>query len=104
VVCFIFAKPILNFLTEPLHREMAGKANDHLIYTDLTEVSSPTSRSACWRLLPGFSGDCGANLDLCGARALPPRKARLPALPVGHAGDVHPGRGLRLLFHAAAGG
>jgi sec-independent protein translocase protein TatC len=38
VVCFIVSTPILNFLTEPLHREMAGKANDHLIYTDLTEV------------------------------------------------------------------
>jgi sec-independent protein translocase protein TatC len=38
VICFIFAMPIFNFLTEPLHREMAGRANDHLIYTDLTEV------------------------------------------------------------------
>src|SRR3954468_2716540 len=38
IVCFFFSTPILNFLTEPLHREMAGKANDHLIYTDLTEV------------------------------------------------------------------
>jgi len=38
VVCFIVSTPILNFLTEPLHREMAGRANDHLIYTDLTEV------------------------------------------------------------------
>ena len=38
VICFLFAKPIMTFLTEPLHREMAGKANDHLIYTDLTEV------------------------------------------------------------------
>src|SRR6185295_9652274 len=38
VVCFIVSTPILNFLTEPLHREMIGKANDHLIYTDLTEV------------------------------------------------------------------
>jgi len=38
VVCFIVSTPILNFLTEPLHREMVGRANDHLIYTDLTEV------------------------------------------------------------------
>jgi sec-independent protein translocase protein TatC len=38
IVCFFFAKPILTFLTEPLHHELAGKANDHLIYTDVTEV------------------------------------------------------------------
>ncbi|HET7085342.1 MAG TPA: twin-arginine translocase subunit TatC [Rhizomicrobium sp.] len=38
VICFIFSTPILTFLTEPLHRELAGKVNDHLIYTDLTEV------------------------------------------------------------------
>ncbi len=38
VICFIISTPILNFLTEPLHREMAGRSNDHLIYTDLTEV------------------------------------------------------------------
>jgi sec-independent protein translocase protein TatC len=38
VVCFIISTPIMNFLTEPLHRAMAGKVNDHLIYTDLTEV------------------------------------------------------------------
>jgi sec-independent protein translocase protein TatC len=38
VICFFFSKPIFTFLTEPLHREMAGRVNDHLIYTDLTEV------------------------------------------------------------------
>jgi sec-independent protein translocase protein TatC len=38
VVCFFFSTQILNFLTEPLHREMMGRANDHLIYTDVTEV------------------------------------------------------------------
>src|SRR5258706_9066420 len=38
VICFFFSKPIFTILTEPLHREMAGKANDHLIYTGLTEV------------------------------------------------------------------
>jgi sec-independent protein translocase protein TatC len=38
IVCFIFAKPIFTFLTQPLHREMIGLPNDHLIYTDLTEV------------------------------------------------------------------
>lgn len=38
VICFFFSKQIFTFLTEPLHREMAGRANDHLIYTDLTEV------------------------------------------------------------------
>jgi len=38
VVCFIFSTPIFTFLTQPLHREMAGLPNDHLIYTDLTEV------------------------------------------------------------------
>jgi sec-independent protein translocase protein TatC len=38
VISFAFAKPIFTFLTEPLHRQMAGHANDHLIYTALTEV------------------------------------------------------------------
>ena len=38
VICFFFAKPIFTFLTEPLHKAMAGQANDHLIYTALTEV------------------------------------------------------------------
>ncbi len=38
VISFAFAKPIFTFLTEPLHRQMAGRANDHLIYTALTEV------------------------------------------------------------------
>jgi len=98
VVCFIFAKPILNFLTEPLHREMAGKANDHLIYTDLTEVFFTNVKIGMFGGFAWFSGDCGANLDLCGARALPPRKARLPALPVGHAGDVHLGAGFVYYF------
>lgn len=38
VVCFFFAGPIFTFLTQPLHQVLAGQANDHLIYTDLTEV------------------------------------------------------------------
>lgn len=38
IVCFFFAKPIFTFLTEPLHKAMAGQPNDHLIYTALTEV------------------------------------------------------------------
>jgi sec-independent protein translocase protein TatC len=38
VICFYFAGPIFAFLTEPLHQALAGHANDHLIYTDLTEV------------------------------------------------------------------
>ena len=37
-VCFAFATPIFNFLTQPLHHALAGKPNDHLIYTALTEV------------------------------------------------------------------
>ncbi|HKY18942.1 MAG TPA: twin-arginine translocase subunit TatC, partial [Rhizomicrobium sp.] len=37
-VCFAFATPIYNFLTRPLHEALAGRANDHLIYTALTEV------------------------------------------------------------------
>jgi sec-independent protein translocase protein TatC len=37
-VCFAFSKPILLFLTLPLHHELAGKSNDHLIYTALYEV------------------------------------------------------------------
>jgi sec-independent protein translocase protein TatC len=38
VVCFHFATPIFTFLTRPLHHALAGRANDHLIYTALTEV------------------------------------------------------------------
>ncbi len=38
VICFFFATPIFTFLTKPLHHALAGRANDHLIYTALTEV------------------------------------------------------------------
>src|SRR5258708_23397271 len=38
VICFFFAKPIFTFLTRPLHEALAGQANDHLIYTALTQV------------------------------------------------------------------
>lgn len=38
VICFYFAGPIFTFLTKPLHQALAGHANDHLIYTALTEV------------------------------------------------------------------
>ena len=38
VICFFFARPIFTFLTRPLHAALAGQANDHLIYTALTEV------------------------------------------------------------------
>ncbi len=38
VLCFAFYKPIMMFLTEPLHHQLAGKTNDHLIYTALYEV------------------------------------------------------------------
>ena len=38
IVCFIFSTPIFTFLTQPLHEQMKGLPNDHLIYTDLTEV------------------------------------------------------------------
>src|SRR5579872_2184989 len=38
VICFFFAGPIFTFLTKPLHHALAGQANDHLIYTALTEV------------------------------------------------------------------
>jgi sec-independent protein translocase protein TatC len=37
-VCFYFSRPIFAFLTQPLHHALAGQANDHLIYTALTEV------------------------------------------------------------------
>jgi len=38
LVCFFLSTPIFTFLTQPLHKALAGKANDHLIYTALTEV------------------------------------------------------------------
>jgi sec-independent protein translocase protein TatC len=37
VICFIFADPIYNFLTEPLARALQGQPNRHLIYTQLYE-------------------------------------------------------------------
>jgi sec-independent protein translocase protein TatC len=38
VICFALSGRIFDFLTAPLHHALAGKANDHLIYTALTEV------------------------------------------------------------------
>lgn len=38
IICFFFSRPIFNFLVQPLHHALAGKPNDHLIYTALTEV------------------------------------------------------------------
>lgn len=37
VICFIFADPIFNFLTEPYKHATAGQANTNLIYTALYE-------------------------------------------------------------------
>jgi len=37
-ICFYFAKPIYAFLTEPLARVLAGRPNDHLIYTAIYEA------------------------------------------------------------------
>ncbi len=36
--CFAISRPILDFLTLPLHHALRGQVNDHLIYTALTEV------------------------------------------------------------------
>jgi sec-independent protein translocase protein TatC len=38
ILCFAFAKQIYAFLTEPLAGALAGKPNDHLIYTALYET------------------------------------------------------------------
>lgn len=38
VICFALSGEIFDFLTQPLHHVLAGKPNDHLIYTALTEV------------------------------------------------------------------
>lgn len=37
-VCFAFSTQIFQFLTEPLHKSLAGRPNDFLIYTALPEV------------------------------------------------------------------
>jgi sec-independent protein translocase protein TatC len=37
-ICFFFAKEIFGFLTQPLAHALAGKVNDHLIYTALYET------------------------------------------------------------------
>jgi len=38
VICFALSGHIFDFLTAPLHHALKGQANDHLIYTALTEV------------------------------------------------------------------
>ncbi|MGH6871282.1 MAG: twin-arginine translocase subunit TatC [Rhizomicrobium sp.] len=38
IICFIFAKPIYAFLTEPLAHALAGRPNAHLIYTAVQET------------------------------------------------------------------
>ena len=38
VVCYVFAKPIYGFLTEPLAHALAGQPGRHLIYTALYET------------------------------------------------------------------
>jgi sec-independent protein translocase protein TatC len=37
-LCFAFSHQIMTFLTQPLHAQLRGQANDHLIYTALYEV------------------------------------------------------------------
>jgi sec-independent protein translocase protein TatC len=37
-ICFYFAQPIYGFLTEPLARALAGRPNNHLIYTAIYET------------------------------------------------------------------
>jgi sec-independent protein translocase protein TatC len=37
-LCYAFSGQILTFLTQPLHAQLMGKGNDHLIYTALYEV------------------------------------------------------------------
>src|SRR5262249_35337582 len=37
-ICFYFAEPIYAFLTEPLARALAGRHNNHLIYTAIYET------------------------------------------------------------------
>jgi sec-independent protein translocase protein TatC len=37
-VCFYFAEPIYAFLTEPLAKALAGRPNNHLIYTAIYET------------------------------------------------------------------
>src|SRR3984885_14518476 len=43
-----FAKPIYNFLAEPLYHAMGNQAGRHLIYTDLTEAFFTDLRVAFW--------------------------------------------------------
>jgi sec-independent protein translocase protein TatC len=38
LICFYFSRDIFDFLVQPLHHALKGQANDHLIYTALTEV------------------------------------------------------------------
>ena len=38
IIAFAFANQIFAFLTLPLHHALAGRPNDHMIYTALTEV------------------------------------------------------------------
>ncbi|HUB96750.1 MAG TPA: twin-arginine translocase subunit TatC [Stellaceae bacterium] len=43
-----FAKPIYNFLAEPLYRAIGNEPGRHLIYTDLTEAFLTDLRVAFW--------------------------------------------------------
>lgn len=43
-----FAKPIYNFLAQPLYHAMGNQAGQHLIYTDLTEAFFTDLRVAFW--------------------------------------------------------
>lgn len=38
LLCFVFARDIYGFLTDPLARALQGRSNDHLIYTALYET------------------------------------------------------------------
>src|SRR5580693_2655931 len=38
IICYVFAKPIYGFLTEPLAHALAGQPGRHLIYTALYET------------------------------------------------------------------
>ncbi len=102
ILCFVFAKQIYGFLTQPLAYALAGKTNDHLIYTALYETFFTYVKVGM------FGGLCLAFPFIAGQLWLfvapglyrNERKAILPFL-LGLAGAVHPRRQLRLLRHAA---
>ena len=92
-VCFAFSTEILHFLERPL-----AAATNHLIYTALPEIFFTQIKVAMFGgLCLGFPVIAAQVWMFVAPGPLPPREARLPALPDVDPGAVRDGSGVRLL-------